>query len=309
MTGHWVIAPVESDPPDQFDKVWKFDLANNLITIGWEQLGDISRLSHPSLSVAVAEKYPEKPASTKSLIVNMLWRFFNEIGAGDRVIARRGRKVLAGVGKVTQPAIYSPQKNPHINHPNILGVSWEDSPRDKEFPSMVFPMHTVAPISEEEFLKLVGKPPESEDVSDEVENRQEFVLEKYLEDFIVTNFNGIAHFKGLKIFEEEGVLAQQYETRDPNVGRIDILAQETKSPSSFVVIELKKGRPADKVVGQVLRYMGWVQEKLCGEGQTVRGLVICKEYDPRLSYALKVTKNIGIRYYKISFELRESPAG
>ena len=55
--------------------------------------------------------------------------------------------------------------------------------------------------------------------------------------------------------------------------------------------------------------MGWVQEKLCGEGQSVRGLVICREYDPGLSYALKVAKNVDIRYYKISFELVENASG
>ena len=97
----------------------------------------------------------------------------------------------------------------------------------------------LAPISEEEFATLVGEPTEKWDVPEEVENRQEFVLEKYLEDFIVTNFGTIAHFKGLKIYEEEGHPAQQYETYDPSVGRIDILAQETKPPSSFVVIEIK----------------------------------------------------------------------
>lgn len=30
MPRYWVIAPVESKPPELFDKVWKFDLANNL---------------------------------------------------------------------------------------------------------------------------------------------------------------------------------------------------------------------------------------------------------------------------------------
>ena len=147
MAGYWVIAPVESDPPDQFDKVWQFDLANNVITIGWVELGDISKMSRQALSDAVAMTYPEKPASTRGLISNMLWRFYKEIDVGDLVIARRGRKVLAAVGQVTERAVYSPTKNPHIDYPNVLGVSWRDSPREKEFPSIVFPMRTLARIS------------------------------------------------------------------------------------------------------------------------------------------------------------------
>ena len=71
-------------------------------------------------------------------------------------------------------------------------------------------------------------------------------------------------------------------------------------------IELKKGKTSDQVIGQILRYMGWVKQKLCKEGQTVKGLVICLGSDPRLSYALEMTNNIDVRYYNVSFELRET---
>ena len=33
MPRYWVIAPVDSKPPELFDKVWQFDLANNRISI------------------------------------------------------------------------------------------------------------------------------------------------------------------------------------------------------------------------------------------------------------------------------------
>lgn len=39
MPGYWIIAPVESDPPDFFNKVWQFDLENNTISIGWGEGG------------------------------------------------------------------------------------------------------------------------------------------------------------------------------------------------------------------------------------------------------------------------------
>lgn len=72
----------------------------------------------------------------------------------------------------------------------------------------------------------------------------------------------------------------------------------------FVVIELKKGRPSDEVVGQILRYMGWVKQNLCKSGQAVKGLIICRDPDPKLSYALQMTNNIDVRYYSVSFKLR-----
>jgi restriction system protein len=124
-----------------------------------------------------------------------------------------------------------------------------------------------------------------------------------LEDFIVSNFETI--FKGeLRIYEDaEGNDGQQYAT---DIGPIDILAVEPKS-KAFVVIELKKGRSSDQMVGQILRYMGWVNEALCTEGQGVNGLIICCDPDPKLSYALAMTNNTGVRYYTVSFKLREAP--
>lgn len=68
----------------------------------------------------------------------------------------------------------------------------------------------------------------------------------------------------------------------PTLVSIDILAVERES-GSFIVIELKKGRPSDQVVGQILRYMGWVKKNLCKDGQGIKGVVICRDPDPKLS--------------------------
>jgi restriction system protein len=305
MSRYWVIAPFESKPSEVFDKVWQFDIANDFISIGWNELGDVSQMSREELFEAVTSTYPKKPQQTKGLYANMIWAFYHEISPGDFVIARRGRKILAAVGKVSESALYSPQKSPAHDHSSFLKVSWQEQPRGKTFPGVVFPMHTLTEISEEQFRNFVeasGQPALVEDPAS-VEDPNEFVLEKYLEDFIVSNFDTI--FKGqLKIYEDaEGNDGQQYST---DIGPIDILAVETKS-KSFVVIELKKGRPSDQVVGQILRYMGWVKKNLCTNGQSVKGLIICREPDPKLSYALEMTINIDVRYYNVSFKLSETP--
>jgi restriction system protein len=72
------------------------------------------------------------------------------------------------------------------------------------------------------------------------------------------------------------------------------------------VIELKKGRESDKVVGQALRYIGWVSEELCKDGQKVRGIIICREPDDRLYYVVKVVPNLELKYYHIDFRLSDS---
>jgi len=307
MPRYWVIAPVESTPPELFDKVWKFDVANNLISIGWSQLGDVSKMSQEALREAVAATFPLKPPATKSLYTNMIWAFYHEIAPGDFVIARRGRKTLAGTGKVVESAIYAPGKNPTNTHPHFLEVAWQSEPRDKRFPSVVFPMQTVASLSDVEYRHFVEGSITASVLpapTEALEDPNEFVLEKYLEDFIVNNFEVI--FKGkMKIFadaEGEENEGQQYQTE---IGKIDILAIESSS-KSFVVIELKKGQSSDKVVGQILRYMGWVKKHLCKDGQAVKGLVICHDPDPKLTYALEMTNNIDVRYYSVSFKLKET---
>ncbi|HMD70262.1 MAG TPA: endonuclease NucS domain-containing protein [Bryobacteraceae bacterium] len=167
-------------------------------------------------------------------------------------------------------------------------------------------MPTLVEWPEEQFRKLLDgssvRPVPSE-AGEVLEDPSAFVLEKYLEEFIVGNFHAI--FKGeLKIYEDtDGNDGQQYGT---DTGPIDILAVDVRS-GAFVVIELKKGRPSDQVVGQILRYMGWVKRNLCDSGQGVRGLVVCHDADPKLSYALEMTKDVDVRYYTVSFKLTEAP--
>jgi restriction system protein len=310
MPRYWVIAPVESKPPELFDKVWQFDLDNNVISIGWSQLGDVSQMSRETLCEAIAAAYPDKPRTTWGLYANMLLAFYHEISVGDIVIARRGRKTLAAIGKVLRSAEFAPGRNPLLSSPDyshhsFLGVEWQDQPRDTVFPTLVFPMKTLTEFSEAQYRSLLegDAPLVASEPTETIEDRNAFVLEKYLEDFIVSNFETI--FKGkLKIYgDAEEAEGQQYAT---DIGPIDILAVEPQS-DSFVVIELKKGRPSDQVVGQILRYMGWVKKNLCKDGQAVKGLVICRDHDPKLLYALEMTNNIGIRYYSVSFKLREAP--
>lgn len=305
MVRYWVIAAVQSNPPELFEKVWNFDLENEVISIGWE-LGDISQMNRDQLIKSLSSKYPEKPQQSISLIANMLWSFYHEIKKGDYVIARRGRKAIAAVGQVVEEAQYKSGFNPDISHTNFLKVSWNKDPRNKVFPTIIFPMYTLTEIDEADFLQYVegtGVSPEKGELSTPLVDESSFVLEKYLEEFIVSNFNTI--FKGqINIFEDsEGNKGQQYNTE---IGSIDILAEELSS-NSFVVIELKKGRPSDQVVGQILRYMGWVKQNLCTNSQSVKGIVICHEDDVKLKFALEMVNNVDVKYYRVSFELRDTP--
>jgi predicted Mrr-cat superfamily restriction endonuclease len=79
MPRYWVMAPVESKPSGLFDAVWQFDRDQNVISIGWSQLGDVTGMTNEELAQAVSTAYPEKPPQTKGLYTNMLWAFYHEL--------------------------------------------------------------------------------------------------------------------------------------------------------------------------------------------------------------------------------------
>jgi hypothetical protein len=56
-------------------------------------------------------------------------------------------------------------------------------------------------------------------------------------------------------------------------------SQDGKRP---LVVELKRGRATDVVVGQTLRYMGYVIEQIAEPHQTVEGTIIALEDDQKL---------------------------
>lgn len=128
----------------------------------------------------------------------------------------------------------------------------------------------------------------------------EFALERYLEEFIIENWDKIDFGEKLTIFEDSnGNRGQQYLAGD--AGYIDILAQDTTG--QFVVIELKKGRKNDEVVGQVLRYLSWVEDNL-SQGASARGLIVVRERDKKLEYALRqVSHKVQAKLYAVSFKL------
>jgi restriction system protein len=82
----------------------------------------------------------------------------------------------------------------------------------------------------------------------------------------------------------------------------------SKDGKELLVVELKKGRASDVVVGQVQRYMGYVKEELAEKGQAVRGVIIALQDDLKLRRALSVAPNIDFYTYKVQFRLEKQAA-
>lgn len=117
---------------------------------------------------------------------------------------------------------------------------------------------------------------------------------------MVQNWSGTELGKLYDIYQEDGeIVGQQYQK---DTGAIDILAI-SKDKKAILVVELKKGRASDNVVGQIQRYMGYVKEELAEENQMVKGVIIALEDDLRIRRALSVANNIEFYRYQVSFKL------
>ncbi len=114
-------------------------------------------------------------------------------------------------------------------------------------------------------------------------------MEKHLEAFLLANWSQTELSRDFSIYEEEGEpVGQQYAT---DAGPIDILAI-SKDRKRLLVIELKRGRGSDIVVGQVLRYMGYIKEQIAEPDQTVEGAIIALEDDQKMRWALAAVPSI-----------------
>jgi len=133
-----------------------------------------------------------------------------------------------------------------------------------------------------------------------------FRLERHLHDFLVENWEATELSREWEIYrEDEELVGVEYPTE---VGRIDILARH-KSRPAWLVVELKRGRPADHVLGQLLRYIGWVRRHLAKEEEEVYGLILAQDADPRLLYALQALdqQRVRIMRYRVRFHLEPVP--
>ena len=70
------------------------------------------------------------------------------------------------------------------------------------------------------------------------------------------------------------------------------------------MIELKKGATPDKVVAQILRYMGWIKNNILKEGQSVEGIIIAYEDDQVIKDMLDIVPSVKFLRYR-RFQISE----
>jgi len=161
--------------------------------------------------------------------------------------------------------------------------------------------------TEDQEEETVGAPEEEEEPPEEeirtgqvAKQAKQTPTEKILEELILQKVErGQTVFgRKLKVYDSEEGYGQQFPIAD--MGRIDLLTEDT-STNEFVVIELKRDKTDDQVVGQTCRYMAWVRKNLAQKGQKVKGIVCVGEASDILTLSVSNVPDLEVFEYDLSF--------
>jgi restriction system protein len=247
---------------------------------------------------------PTKSKIAAGLSCGALWTICKGMKIGDLVISPNGSGNYF-VGEITSDYFFVENGVlPHRRQINWFNAILEKESLSDTLRGSMGSSGTVCEISRhsDEIERLISGTASPQIISNDntIESINEFALEKHLEDFLVKNWKQTELGKDYDIYQEDGELVgQQYPT---DTGPIDLLAI-SKDKKTILVVELKKGRVSDHVVGQIQRYMGYVKLELCEPNQSVKGVIIGLEDDLKIKRALSVTTNIAFYRYQISFKL------
>jgi hypothetical protein len=134
---YWTYAPGEGA------QYWDECQQENIISIGWEEMGDLSKYTSPE---ELKKKYIKlyKPEKNPMNNTKCLFEFCNRMKINDIVFVKDGRKTLLGVGKVTSDYIYDSNRKIHSSVRKVEWLktgSWTFKERDK------FALKTLTNIS------------------------------------------------------------------------------------------------------------------------------------------------------------------
>jgi len=244
---------------------------------------------------------PEKSKVSAGLASGQLWTVSRGLALGDVILSPTGKAGELFAGVITGDYYFSPDGPlPHRRPVEwIPGVILREGLTATLRSSLGYGA-TVCELTHhsEEIESLIslsegGDPEPGSDPA-------VFALESMLEEFLVSNWSKTVLGKDYDIFTDgDEVIGRQYPT---DTGPMDILAI-SKDLKTLLVVELKRDRASDKVVGQIQRYMGYVLSEVASEDQEVRGVIVALDDDLRIRQALRVAPTIDFYRYEVDFRL------
>ena len=250
------------------------------------------------------KKNPDKSKVTAGLACGAVWTVSKGMNIGDILLCPDGQRNYK-IGKISGDYFYDATIPSLLHRRSVewLPVSINRDEMSQELKNSTGSIGTVSDISKfsSEIDKFIDEdsPIKISSTDSEIENPSMFALESHLEHFIIENWDQTILAKDYDIFQDGELTGKQFPT---DTGPIDILAI-SKDKKELLVIELKKGRASDSVVGQIQRYMGYIKDEFLEPNQKVKGIIIALENDTKVRRALSVTTDIDFYQYKINFDL------
>jgi restriction system protein len=270
------------------------------------RLPDNWREFNEEFRLVYLQRFPEKSKIAAGLACGFTWTVCKGLKEGDIVITPDGNGRYRA-GEVSGPYYYRPvEVLPHRRRVHWFSEPFDRSDMSDALRGSTNSTGTCCDVTTyaQELEALIGGQSRQALISTDpaVENPTVFALEKHLEDFLVRNWASTELGQSFDIYAVDGELVgQQYPS---DTGPIDILAI-SEDGKELLVVELKRGRASDVVVGQIQRYMGYVLDELAEENQTVKGVIIALDDDLRIRRALKVAQGIDFYRYEVSFKLHK----
>lgn len=127
--------------------------------------------------------------------------------------------------------------------------------------------------------------------SEAEEKKQRLSLERDMQAALRRNIGSLD--PALKIIDDGA-------ERAVSSGLIDITCEDE---NSLVVVELKAGKADSRAIGQILGYMGDLQEE--EGGKPVRGILVAHDFDQRARSAARVVPTLTLKKYAIEFKFTD----
>ena len=246
----------------------KKSLDEGFIGVGFRVLEDLSPYLKKDYDIFI-EKFQDayfkimNHTRMSKILAKRMWIFAKEIKKGDKILFSQGD--LFYIGEVAGDYYYDTDAEDikHRRKINWIGVI-EKVSTNKNFQKWVSSgqvRNTIRPIEDCHYNELENL------ISSKMQPIPYRGLEEELEKNMIDNWECLS-------------LSNNYFIKEVQLdigffGRIDILAKH-KTKNEYLVIELKKGGSTDKVLGQTLRYMGWVKANYKSD---VKGLIISHSHE------------------------------
>lgn len=167
---YWRITPWTPSDETVFASAWAYDLGNNTISIGWREMGDVSKLIHDDAAMgrAFRSAYPTKSPNSERIVCDLFRRFYGMgkgVNVGDQIMACRGKWEIIGVGTVAGSPYYDAEQGRrriknmggHLGgNSHFLPVEWEKRDRLRVPVDVTFPRITLSEMSGEKFQYLLA---------------------------------------------------------------------------------------------------------------------------------------------------------